>query len=234
MGRRECGRARERGGRGAGRACRDLKSGLRDAMQACGRPDAGPVARERCGLNRPAQPATRRRRFRRASMEYVNLGATGLKVSRICLGCMSYGAQRARHASLGARRGGEPAVLPPGARSRHQLLRHGERLFARRERGDHRPRAEGLRQARRDRARHQGARQDARRPERQGPVAQGDHERDRRQPEAARHRLCRSLPDPPLGPGDADRGDARGAERRREGRQGALYRRLLACGRGSS
>ena len=26
-------------------------------------------------------------------MEYVNLGATGLKVSRICLGCMSYGAK---------------------------------------------------------------------------------------------------------------------------------------------
>ena len=24
-------------------------------------------------------------------MEYVNLGRTGLKVSRICLGCMSYG-----------------------------------------------------------------------------------------------------------------------------------------------
>src|SRR6478752_106255 len=25
------------------------------------------------------------------SMEYVNLGKTGLKVSRLCLGCMSYG-----------------------------------------------------------------------------------------------------------------------------------------------
>ncbi|MGZ6141908.1 MAG: aldo/keto reductase, partial [Myxococcales bacterium] len=24
-------------------------------------------------------------------MDYVNLGSTGLKVSRICLGCMSYG-----------------------------------------------------------------------------------------------------------------------------------------------
>ena len=27
-------------------------------------------------------------------MEYVRLGATGLKVSRICLGCMSYGEQK--------------------------------------------------------------------------------------------------------------------------------------------
>jgi aryl-alcohol dehydrogenase-like predicted oxidoreductase len=28
-------------------------------------------------------------------MDYVNLGKTGLKVSRICLGCMSYGAPAA-------------------------------------------------------------------------------------------------------------------------------------------
>ena len=26
-------------------------------------------------------------------MQYVNLGSTGLKVSRICLGCMTYGAK---------------------------------------------------------------------------------------------------------------------------------------------
>ena len=37
-------------------------------------------------------------------MDYVNLGNTGLKVSRLCLGCMSYGApatgkpQPGRHA----------------------------------------------------------------------------------------------------------------------------------------
>ena len=32
-------------------------------------------------------------------MEYVKLGRTGLEVSRICLGCMSYGvADRGNHA----------------------------------------------------------------------------------------------------------------------------------------
>ena len=29
-------------------------------------------------------------------MEYVNLGSTGLKVSRICLGCMTYGSRKWR------------------------------------------------------------------------------------------------------------------------------------------
>jgi hypothetical protein len=38
------------------------------------------------------------------------------------------------------------------------------------------------------------------------PVAQSDHQRDRRQPAAPRHRLRRSLSDPPLGPRHADRG----------------------------
>jgi diketogulonate reductase-like aldo/keto reductase len=34
-----------------------------------------------------------------SAMDYVNLGSTGLKVSRICLGCMSYGAKaRGTHA----------------------------------------------------------------------------------------------------------------------------------------
>lgn len=36
-------------------------------------------------------------------MEYVNLGKTGLKVSRICLGCMSYGAPATGDAAKGGR-----------------------------------------------------------------------------------------------------------------------------------
>src|ERR1051325_1757734 len=34
-------------------------------------------------------------------MEYVNLGSTGLKVSRICLGCMTYGSPKWRGWILG-------------------------------------------------------------------------------------------------------------------------------------
>jgi len=42
-------------------------------------------------------------------MEYVNLGKTGLKVSRICLGCMTYGEPRhgrteTRQTGLGSER----------------------------------------------------------------------------------------------------------------------------------
>ncbi len=71
-------------------------------------------------------------------MEYVRLGRSGMKVSRICLGCMSFGSgfnwmvpedDQLRH-------------RPQGARSRHQFLRHRQRLFGRRERADSRPRAE--------------------------------------------------------------------------------------------
>ncbi|MGH9638350.1 MAG: aldo/keto reductase, partial [Candidatus Angelobacter sp.] len=29
-------------------------------------------------------------------MEYTNLGSTGVKVSRICLGCMTYGTKKWR------------------------------------------------------------------------------------------------------------------------------------------
>ena len=40
-------------------------------------------------------------------MEYVSLGNTGLKVSRICLGCMSYGSSKWRDWVLE-----EPEALP--------------------------------------------------------------------------------------------------------------------------
>ena len=36
-------------------------------------------------------------------MQFVSLGNSGLKVSRLCLGCMSFGTPEARHAPLDAR-----------------------------------------------------------------------------------------------------------------------------------
>jgi aryl-alcohol dehydrogenase-like predicted oxidoreductase len=44
------------------------------------------------GAFRPAATARHGNAHPGEAMEYVNLGKTGLKVSRICLGCMSYGA----------------------------------------------------------------------------------------------------------------------------------------------
>ena len=160
-------------------------------------------------------------------MQYGKLGSTGMDVSRICLGCMSYGIARARHARVDARRGGEPSVHQAGDRGRHQLLRHRQRVLRRHERGDRRAGPRRVRPPRRDRAGDQGARPDAAGPERRRALPQGDHDRDRRQPAPPRDRLRRPLPDPPLGSPDADRGDDGGVARRRQGRQGPLHRGVV-------
>ena len=161
-------------------------------------------------------------------MEYVKLGSTGLDVSRICLGCMSYGdpdrgrppvdpATRRRAGRSSARRWrpGSTSSTPPTSTPTAPARRSSagrwrssrdrdEIVIATKVHGRMRPG-----------------------PERRGPVPQGDHDRDRRQPAPARHRLRRPLPDPPLGPDDPDRGDPGGAARRGQGRQGPLHRRLL-------
>ena len=165
-----------------------------------------------------------------AVMEYVNLGRTGLKVSRICLGCMSYGApERGTHRWALDEEASRPFFK--------QALEAGINFFDTANVYSLGTSEEIIGRALKDFARRDEVviatkvlRQDARRPERPRPVAQGDHERDRRQPAAARHRLRRPLPDPPLGRRHADRGDARGAARRREGRQGALHRRVVDVG----
>jgi aryl-alcohol dehydrogenase-like predicted oxidoreductase len=76
-------------------------------------------------------------------MEYVNLGRTGLKVSRICLGCMTYGAvERGTHRWALNEEASRPFFK--------QALEAGINFFdtanvySLRERGDHRPRAEGF------------------------------------------------------------------------------------------
>ena len=161
-------------------------------------------------------------------METVRFGKTGMKVSRLCLGCMTYGSTKWRDWVL------EEEASRPFIR---EALERGINFFDtadmysdRRERGDRRPGAQGLRQARRSRGRHQGLQSDGAGAERARPVAQAHHGGDRRLAEAARHGLCRSLPDPSLRLRDADRGDGRGAERRRARRQGALCRRLVDVG----
>ena len=160
-------------------------------------------------------------------MEYVNLGRTG-KVSRLCLGCMSFGVpDRGTHPWTLDEEQSRP-LIRPRRRGRHQLLRHRQHLLRRHQRGDHRPRAARLRAPRRGRrSRPRCSARCGQGPNGRRAVAQGDLPGDRRQPAAARHRLRRSLPDPPLGLRDADRGDARGAARRREGGQGPLHRRVV-------
>ena len=142
-------------------------------------------------------------------MKYTTLGRTGVTVSRLCLGCMSYG--DAGVAPVGPRRGGGAAVLPPRDRGRRQLLRHGRHVLARRQRGGHRPRAPDVRAHGRDRPRDEGELPHVAGPEHGRAVAQARRAGVRGEPEAARRRDDRPVPDPPLRPGRASRRDARGA-----------------------
>src|SRR5690242_21670859 len=51
------------------------------------------------GARRSSPHDDRRSRGRKVAMQYTKLGRTGIDVSRICLGCMSYGdAARGHHA----------------------------------------------------------------------------------------------------------------------------------------
>jgi hypothetical protein len=71
------------------------------------------------------------------AVKYVNLGSAGLRVSRICLGMMSYGDNTDRAWAQGEER--RRAHRPGGRRRRRDVLRHGRRLQRRDERGYHRP-----------------------------------------------------------------------------------------------
>ena len=150
-----------------------------------------------------------------------------MEVSRICLGCMSYGEPE---------RGGHPWSLDEEA-SRpfiRQAVEAGINFFDTANVYSDGTSEEIIGRALADSAdatrscmatkvhgrMHRG-------PNGGGPVAQGDPHRDRPQPAPPGHRLRRPLPDPPLGPPHADRGDDGGAARRRQGRQGPLHRRLV-------
>ena len=133
-------------------------------------------------------------------MQYTSLGKTGLKVSRICLGTMTYGSPKWRDWVLDEEQ--SKPFIRRAARSRHQLLRHRRRLFDGRQR-----RGPGQRALKEfaDRATKSSSR-----PRCHG--AMGDEPNQRglsrkhilhgidNSPAAARHGLCRPLPDPPLRP----------------------------------
>ena len=91
-----------------------------------------------------------------------------------------------------------------------------------------------LRHARGVRRRDEGARPDDARRERARARAQARPRVDRRVARAARARLRRPVPDPPLGLRDADRGDDGGAARGREVRARRATSARAACTRGSS
>ena len=77
-------------------------------------------------------------------MEYARLGSTGMKVSRICLGCMGFGdAERWVHKWVLNEENSRPII-----KTAH-------------ERGDPRTGPEGFRESGRGRNRHQAARQNA-------------------------------------------------------------------------
>ena len=66
-------------------------------------------------------------------MQYVNLGATGLRVSRICLGMMSFGNDSDKPWVLDE--AGGRADRARGGRGRHHVLRHRRHLLPGRQRG---------------------------------------------------------------------------------------------------
>ena len=146
-------------------------------------------------------------------MEHTRLGNTGLRISRLALGCMSYGdptPQGAHRWALADDRG--TAVLPsrPSSsgspsgtpRTSTRLARPEEvvgraiRRYSRREDIVLATKVYGKM--------HDG-------PGGSRPVPQGHPRADRRLPDPARHRLHRPVPDPPLRPRHPGRGDDGGA-----------------------
>ena len=84
-------------------------------------------------------------------------GPSGLKVSRIALGCMSFGDTSRGFNEWALDDDGGRTDLPTGGRSRHHVLGHRERLRLRHLRGDRRASHQEVQPARGRRPGHQGA-----------------------------------------------------------------------------
>src|SRR4030095_7150663 len=112
-------------------------------------------------------------------MEYTRLGSTGMKVSRICLGCMGFGdAERWVHKWVLNEEDSRPII--------RKALDLGINFF---DTANVYSSVERLREPGRGRHRHQALQPDARGTEWRRAVAQGDLERDRQEPQAARDGL---------------------------------------------
>ena len=159
------------------------------------------------------------------SMDVVRLGNTGLRVSRVCLGMMSFGPHESREWALDesaaeplVRRAVESGIfffdtadVYNGGQSEVITGRLLPKLFATREEYVVATKVHGRTMPG---------------PERRRALPQAHPRVDRRVARAPRPRLRRPVPDPPLGSGHADRGDDGRAARRRAGGQGALHRRV--------
>ncbi len=93
---------------------------------------------------------------------------SGLDVSPVAIGAMTYGEPDRGHPVWSLRRGGQPPADQARAGRGHQLLRHRQPLLSRLQRGDPRPGAARLRQPGRRGDLHQGPASDAPRPQRPG------------------------------------------------------------------
>ena len=67
-------------------------------------------------------------------MEYTKLGRTDIEISKVCVGCMSFGKAGTMH-DWTLDEGATEEVVKHALDVGHQLLRHGQRLFCRDQRG---------------------------------------------------------------------------------------------------
>ncbi len=156
-------------------------------------------------------------------MEYTRLGTSGLKISRIALGCMSFGDPTKRTTWALDDNAAEPIFRQAvelgitfwdtaniySLGTSEEIVGRALRKYTQRE--------DIVLATKLWAPMHQG-------PGGAGLSRRGHHGADRRLTAAPGHRLRRPLPDPPLRPAHAGRGNDAGTARCGQGRQGPLHR----------